>query len=346
MLFALLKGNFEKTRKYMNNEQIYQLQQLLLQQLNYHTSSNFMCKKMSGGAIQENWLIHDEGFDLVLRKNAESSVSVSSDRELEYQLLSRLHQLDIKVPKTFCFVRNPNFLNSDFFIMKKINGVAEGHKLVRIDNPKQRKKIVQDIAKSLAQIHQIHADNQLEQFLPKPSKNNYLENKIIYFREQLDALDTPRPIIEYAITWMSNHLPKVDDLVLVHGDFRTGNIMIDEDQVSGILDWEFTQWGDRREDIGWFTAKCWRFGRDNNVAGGIGDYKDFAQAYADVCDVFIPEFELKFWHILSHVRWAIIAMQQSNRNDDMTTPSLELALTEFMVPGIESNILQILGEQR
>lgn len=53
--------------------------------------------------------------------------------------------------------------------------------------------------------------------------------------------------------------------------------MINGDQISGILDWEFTQWGDRREDLGWFTSKCWRFGQDENIAGGIGSYKDFAK---------------------------------------------------------------------
>ncbi|MFX8860340.1 phosphotransferase, partial [Acinetobacter baumannii] len=89
--------------------------------------------------------------------------------------------------------------------------------------------------------------------------------------------------------------------VLVHGDYRIGNIMINGDQISGILDWEFTQWGDRREDLGWFTSKCWRFGQDENIAGGIGSYKDFAKAYAEISDIYIPEFEMKFWHVLSHV---------------------------------------------
>lgn len=39
---------------------------------------------MSGGAIQENWLVQSEDFALVLRKNAESSVEASSDREQEF----------------------------------------------------------------------------------------------------------------------------------------------------------------------------------------------------------------------------------------------------------------------
>ncbi|WP_367105956.1 phosphotransferase family protein [uncultured Psychrobacter sp.] len=329
----------------MDTYRINQLKALLEQQLNLKVTDRLKVVKMSGGAIQENWLIQDDSFALVLRKNSEASVSVSSDREQEYRLLSRLHQLGIKVPEPIYFDQAPNFLNSDFFIMQKVNGTAEGHKLVRLDDVNIRKNITQDIGRSLASIHKVPSDNELTAFLPRPNKDNYLADKIQSFKEHLDSLQATNPILEYAIGWMADNLPSIDELVLVHGDFRTGNIMIENDHVSGILDWEFTQWGDRREDIGWFTAKCWRFGQDKNVAGGIGSYEDFAQAYTDVCGADIPESDLKFWHVLSHVRWAIIAIQQSKRNDDMEIPSLELALTEFMVPKLEKNILDILGSE-
>lgn len=329
----------------MEPNQVYQLKQLLSKELNLDVSNNLTVKKMSGGAIQENWLIKDNSFALVLRKNAETSVSVSSDREQEYLLLSRLYELGIKVPKPYYFQKYPNFLNSEFFIMEKISGLAEGHKLVRIPEEKKRQDITEDIARTLAHIHKIESDSRLTELFDKPDKDDYLKNKLQYFKSQLDLIQNPRPILEYAISWMASNLPKVDNLVLIHGDFRIGNIMIEDDHVSGVLDWEFAQWGDRREDIGWLTAKCWRFGQDDYVSGGIGSYKSFAKAYAEVCDVYIPEFELKFWHVLSHVRWAIIAIQQSNRNNNMKVPSLELALTQFMVPGLEKNILDILGDK-
>ncbi|RKG37439.1 phosphotransferase family protein [Acinetobacter rongchengensis] len=300
---------------------------------------------MSGGAIQENWLLQDQTFSLVLRKNAESGVAVSSDRKQEYLLLERLYQCGIKVPQVLYFEKASSLLNSDFFIMKKIEGVTEGHKLVRISDQEKRKKIIQDIGHQLALIHAIQSDQALETLFEKPNTEHYLKRKLDAFIEQLDCLQRSRPVLEYAIQWMKKNQPKVDDLVLVHGDFRTGNIMIEDDYVSGILDWEFTEWGDRREDIAWFTAKCWRFGQDQNVAGGIGSYKDFMTAYAEKSEIYIPEFEMKFWHVLAHVRWTIIAMQQSNRNDDMQKPSLELALTEFMVPRLEKNILDLLGEK-
>lgn len=333
----------------MDGLQLQNLRNLLEKHLNFTTDLPMNIKKLSGGAIQENWVISgkldQEDYEIVLRKNAATVVDASSGRQQEYELLKRLYELNICVPQPLLFEKKDNFLNSEFFVMNKISGVAEGHKLVRLNQPDLQCKILQDIGHKLAAIHLIESDPEIERIIQKPSKENYLNQLTEDLHEQLLKLREPRPILEFALSWMKQEQPETDDLVIVHGDYRTGNIMIDHDHVSGILDWEFTHWGDRREDIGWFTSKCWRFGKDAQVAGGIGSYKDFMQAYSQVSDIYIPEFELKFWHVLSHVRWAIIAIQQANRNLSNARPSLELALTAFLVPQLEKNILDIIGDK-
>lgn len=333
----------------MDGLQLQNLRNLLEKHLNFTTDLPMNIKKLSGGAIQENWAISgkldQEDYEIVLRKNAATVVDASSGRQQEYELLKRLYELNICVPQPLLFEKKDNFLNSEFFVMNKISGVAEGHKLVRLNQPDLQCKILQDIGHKLAAIHLIESDPEIERIIQKPPKENYLNQLTEDLQEQLLKLSEPRPILEFALSWMKQEQPETDDLVIVHGDYRTGNIMIDHDHVSGILDWEFTHWGDRREDIGWFTSKCWRFGKDAQVAGGIGSYKDFMQAYSQVSDIYIPEFELKYWHVLSHVRWAIIAIQQANRNLSNARPSLELALTAFLVPQLEKNILDIIGDK-
>lgn len=333
----------------MDQQQQLTLQALISQQLKLDTIGGIDCHIMSGGAIQENWSItpkdKNQTWGLVLRKNATTTLDTSSDREQEFILLQQLHRFGITVPQPLYFSKKDNFLNSDFFIMHKVYGITEGHKLVRLSDVHQQTSILHAIGTQLAKIHQIEQDDLIEQRIPKPKQSNYLEELLADLITQIDALGRHQPVLEYAIAWMKQHRPTVDDLVLVHGDFRTGNIMVDGGQITGILDWEFTHWGDRREDIGWFSAKCWRFGQDQNLAGGIGAYKDFMQAYAAVADIYIPEFELKFWHILAHVRWAIIAMQQAHRNIGAAQPSLELALTDYLVPLLEKNILDLLEDK-
>ena len=65
------------------------------------------------------------------------------------------------------------------------------------------------------------------------------------------------------------------EIVLCHGDYRTGNYLVDEGELSGILDWEFAVWSDPLEDLGWFCARYWRFDAWHREAGGIAEREDF-----------------------------------------------------------------------
>ena len=103
----------------MDDVQFQDLKNLLVQQLDFDRNTEMSIKKLSGGAIQENWAIsgqkNHKNSEIVLRKNSETSVEVSSDREQEYRLLERLHALNICVPQPLLFEKKDNFLNSDFF---------------------------------------------------------------------------------------------------------------------------------------------------------------------------------------------------------------------------------------
>jgi len=44
-------------------------------------------------------------------------------------------------------------------------------------------------------------------------------------------------------------------------DVRTGYRVVAEAGVTAVLDWYFAAWGEPHADLGWFGAKCRRFGR-------------------------------------------------------------------------------------
>src|SRR5207253_6217815 len=98
-----------------------------------------------------------------------------------------------------------------------------------------------------------------------------------------------------------------------HRDFRTGNYMVDGAEVSGILDWEFAGWGDPDEDIGWFCCKGWRFARLDRSAGGIAERAPFYAGYESAAGRRLDPDRVRFWEIFANLRWAVIALQQSDR---------------------------------
>src|SRR6202023_2666055 len=118
-----------------------------------------------------------------------------------------------------------------------------------------------------------------------------------------------------AARWLETHLPEPAAPVLCHRDFRTGNYMLDGAELTGILDWEFAGWGDPDEDIGWFCCKGWRFARLDREAGGIAERASFFAGYEGAAGARprpAPDL-IRFWEVFANVRWAIIALQQSDR---------------------------------
>jgi aminoglycoside phosphotransferase (APT) family kinase protein len=112
--------------------------------------------------------------------------------------------------------------------------------------------------------------------------------------------------------------------------------------LTGILDWEFAGWGDPHEDIGWFCSKGWRFARLDREAGGIADRTPFYCGYESEARRSVDPQRVFFWELLASVRWAIIALQQSERYIIAGERNLDLALTGRRASESELEILMLL----
>ncbi len=312
------------------------------------------CERLSGGAIQENWLLTatlEDGGRLVecrwvLRTDAPSSVAVSMSREQEFAVLQAVHEAGVKVPEPLWLCRDPAVIGRDFFVMQALSGSASGYRLSTDQALEpQRSELCRELGRSLALLHRITPDHPALGFLPAPVADP-AQASIDQYRQYLDALPGSHPVIEWGLRWCELNRPEPQSSRLIHRDYRTGNYMVDQGHLSGVLDWEFAGWGDPREDLGWFTAKCWRFGRPDRQAGGLGDIDDFLDGYQSVSGYRPCGDELRYWQLMAHLRWAVVALQQAQRHLTGQQHSLELALTGRMVPELEHEILSLSGGMR
>ncbi|MFK0342165.1 phosphotransferase family protein [Pseudomonas asiatica] len=309
-------------------------------------------QRLSGGAIQENWLLNGtvqigtKTFvdSWVLRTDAASSVAVSMSRAEEFAVLAAVHTAGVRVPEPLWLCEDASVIGRPFFIMRKLNGITNGHRLTSDPglDPK-RDELCRSLGLNLAQLHQIRPHHPMLAFLAPPAADP-IQASIDQYRRFLDALPDNHPVIEWGLRWCELNKPAPLPAGLIHRDYRTGNFMVEQGQLSGILDWEFTGWGDPREDIGWFTARCWRFARRDREAGGIGDIDAFLAGYASVSGYWVSHEELRYWQLMAHLRWAVVALQQVQRHISGQQPSLELALTGHLLPELEHEILALSGE--
>ncbi len=308
-------------------------------------------ERLSGGAIQENWA-WDLSLDgappiaAVVRTDAVSGVAESLTRAQEFALLEAARGAGVTVPEPLWLCADDTVTGRPFFVMGRVAGTAAGHRIVRdMDLGGDRTALTRRLGEELARIHSIRPPREDLAFLdlPTPDPARYAVAK---FQAYLDALPEVYPAIQWGLSWAAAQAPDQGqgDIVLTHHDYRTGNLMVDGDGLTGILDWEFAGWSDRHEDIAWFCAKCWRFGANDNEAGGIGPREVFYDGYRAVSGAEIDPRRVHFWEVMAHIRWAVVAIQQAARHLSGEESSIELALTGRIVPELELEILMLTEE--
>ncbi len=122
------------------------------------------------------------------------------------------------------------------------------------------------------------------------------------------------------------------------GDFRTGNLIVDQDGLRGVLDWELAHRGDPMHDLGWLCTTAWRFGSANPV-GGFGARADLMAGYADGGGVPPDEATQRWWELFGTVRWAVLCRRQAARYLSGAEPSIEFAVLGRRVCEQEYDVL-------
>lgn len=301
-------------------------------------------RRLEGGAIQQNWALdvvrgdgRAEGW--VLRCDNAATLAVSHGRAEEFALLRAAHAAGAAVPEPLVLCTDRGVLGAPFFVMRRVEGIAAGHRVVKLDTiAGGRRAAAEAIGRALARIHAIRPPRADLAFLGAPPADPaaaFLAGQ----QRALDRQSDPHPILEWGLRHLARSAPAPLAPVLCHNDFRTGNIMLDARGVAAVLDWEFAGWGDPHADLGWFCAKCWRFGNDAEEAGGIGPRDALYAGYVAAGGAPPEPARVAWWEIAAHLRWATIALDQAERHLSGREPSLELALTGHIVPRLERDIL-------
>lgn len=307
-------------------------------------------RPLSGGAIQENWLLRcgpaDQPRGFVLRKDAAATLASSRSRAEEFAILEAAHRAGVRVPEPIGFCGDRQVVGAPFALMGLVEGVGLGPRIVKdLTLGGDREGLAEQLGRELAKIHAIAPPVEALSFLGAPGPQPALA-VVGTLRATLDAIGAARPAVEWGLRWAERHAPSCPAPTLVHRDFRTGNYMLDKAGLTAILDWEFAAWGDPMEDIGWFCAECWRFGRPDLEAGGVASRAAFYWGYQAGGGRDIDDEAVQFWEVMAHLRWAVIALEQGHRHVSGREPSLELALTGRLTPELERTILRDTASDR
>jgi aminoglycoside phosphotransferase (APT) family kinase protein len=321
---------------------------------------------LSGGASRQTWGVQVHGGDgrsheLVLRTGRPGSPDdVHVGLELEAASQRVAAAAGMPVAAVLCASDDPSVLGCQYLISTRVPGEAiprrvlralRGERSERAGNTEDgerteltgqsaagdaRRQLLGQCAAALAALHAADPDG--VPGLPA-------DDPLVLWRDSMDATGQPSAVFEISLRWLLRHRPPPGGTAIVHGDFRMGNLMVDESGLAAVLDWELVHRGDPLEDLGWFCVRAWRFGEDDRPAGGLGSIEEFAATYERAAGTRVDRDALRWWQVLGTLRWGVICQHQAYRHLSGQTRSVELAAIGRRACENEWDLLELLADQ-
>jgi aminoglycoside phosphotransferase (APT) family kinase protein len=297
--------------------------------------------RLSAGATNETWsfdAIRNAGADpLILRRSAVGRGPGVLSLRAEAEVLSIVHGRDVPVPKVR-YVLAPEDRLGEGFLMERIAGPTLPGKILR--DPalaSVRLQLARQLGRIAAAIHAVDLSH-LPQ-LPLLDAQRQVEHLHAQYQEQ----ETPRPVFELAFRWLREHLPPAVPAVLVHGDYRHGNLIVGDRGIHAVLDWELAHAGDPVEDLAWLCIPPWRFGELDKPVGGFGRREDLLEAYESASGRSIDPARLAWWDVLGSLRWGVMCAAMPKWLRSGRDTSIERALISRRASESELDLLRLLA---
>jgi aminoglycoside phosphotransferase (APT) family kinase protein len=289
--------------------------------------------RLSGGANMESSSFDYAGNGYVLRRapSAEMMEGRPFGHDVEAALVRAARAGGVLAPEIVAEIEPHDGIGTGY-IMRRVTGEVNPAKILA-DPPAS---LITDIARELASIHA----------LPHPVGVPVMDvaSALADLKQRFIDYGGDRPVIALALKYCEDHLPEAAPPVLVHGDFRMGNLMVDTDGLAAVLDWELAHIGDAHEDLAWGCVGAWQFGHIDKPAFGCADLDTYFAAYEDASGRQVDRTRFRFWLVYRTLWWALGCLQMGEIWRQGIDRSLERAVIGRRTSENELDLLLLLEE--
>jgi aminoglycoside phosphotransferase (APT) family kinase protein len=248
----------------------------------------------------------------------------------------------VPVPHVHHVCRDESVLGGPFFISSAVAGETVPRRVLRlVGQHGVGERVVAQLGDAMARLHAIdvvRAPSDLVRPVLGP-----IATALATVDELLtNVLLEPSPTFSYGARWLERHAPSEPERrTIVHSDIRTGNIIVGNDGLRAILDWEGTRIGDPMEDLAWPCQRMWRFREDAMTVGGMAGVDVLRTAY-EVAGGRFDDDRFRWWRVMGTVRWGMSLAGQARAHLDGSVPSIVMAASGRRVPELEYDTLLLL----
>jgi aminoglycoside phosphotransferase (APT) family kinase protein len=166
-----------------------------------------------------------------------------------------------------------------------------------------------------------------------------------------DRID-PSPLLTYAACWLRERAPVCAQPMMLHGDYRLGNFMFDEDtlEMTAVLDWELAHIGDFHEDIAYSLEPlfCSRDAQGQLLVASMMPVRDFLSGYEERSGRTIDRQVLHWYQVLNSFKLSLMNFASGARaaRDGTNHQSAFLGYLSACHVGLSGTLCRLLEGER
>jgi aminoglycoside phosphotransferase (APT) family kinase protein len=296
--------------------------------------------RLSGGASAETRVldVRIDGADarIVLQLLAGRQFGTALGRREQARIQTIAQRHGVPTPEVLLYLPATR-THAEGFVSRFLAGETLGARIVKAPAlAAARAALAGQCARALAAIHALpiaEAD-----CLPVRTAMDQLEALARIHRGYGDTL----PVFELALSWLRRHLPAASNPRVVHGDFRNGNLIVAEQGLVAVLDWELAHLGDPMEDLGWICQRAWRFGEGALAVGGFGSRDVLYAEYERASGRPVDCAAVRFWEVLGTLKWGVICQWFGRQYLEGEVSSIERLAIGRRTSEVELDLLDLI----
>lgn len=307
----------------------------------------------SEGMSDDTWMVDLEAgsarHELVIRRyRSGGALREETDPERHFRILSSIPK-EIPAPEVLWYEPDPATAGGPFFVMRRVRGrvvvpwSAEGRAFLAAAGAGP---LGRQFVEILARIHAIEWRQAPLGFLAEGQPGSPEDDgsrRVAAMREAVERYAVePEPVLVDALGWLANNRPRQERTTVVHGDYRTGNIVFGQEEINAVLDWEFARIGDPTSDLAWLLGRTNRMGSE--LACYILEPERVLDLYYEAAGWAPDRHSLHYWEVVNLIFNTTLWMSGEFNYSRAKTKDLSLARWSYTLPNMRRMVLDALEE--
>lgn len=265
----------------------------------------------------------------------------------QFRVIKALEATPAPTPKAYWYEEDPSLLGGPFFVMEKVEGEvpnpwSRAGKQFYADAAK-RGKLPRSFTEALASLHNLDWRASGLDFIGVPGGGkDFTLREIAKWESLIDqSIRKPEPVLTELLMWLKANAPETRRLAFVHGAYRTGNLIIRDDAIAAIIDWELQVIGDPMYDVAYVLSNLNREG--SPLLSCVIEREFFLDYYQQLTGLTIDLEACRYYELLYMMRSTAFWLSASGLFAEGRNKDLRLARTTYSVPVVLDMAAKALG---